>query len=83
MKIDFSEHAKNQMTERNISEDEIISAIIYPDKIIKQTLDKFQAAKLINKSGKRYLLIVVHRKINSSKKVITAFLTTKIKKYLK
>jgi hypothetical protein len=83
MKIVLSEHARNQMLERNISKREIISTIINPDKIIKQTQNKFQAVRLIKKNGKEYLIVVIYRLSNSAQKVITAFLTTKIKKYLK
>ena len=83
MKIVFSEHARNQMTERNIVNDEIASALSKPDKVIKQTQNKFQAVKIVKKNGKKYLIVVIYRQINSAKNVITAFLTTKIKKYLK
>jgi hypothetical protein len=83
MRIAFSEHAKHQMLERNLLETEIISTILKPDKIIPQSYGKFQAVKLVKKNGKRYLMVVIYRKTNSSLKVITAFLTSKIKKYLK
>ena len=79
----FSEHARNQMLERNISKEEIISTITNPDKIIKQASKKFRAVKLIKKNDEKYLIMVIYRQTNSAKKVITAFLTTKFKKYLK
>ena len=82
MKIVFSKHSRNQMVERNISEDKIISALSSPDKTIAQSQGKFQAVKLTKKNGKKYLIVAVYRRINSTKRVITAFLTTKIKKYL-
>jgi len=83
MKIVFSEHARNQMLERNISKEEIISTIANPEKIIKQAQKKFRAVKLIKKNDEKYLIMVIYRQTNSAKKVITAFLTTKFKKYLK
>lgn len=83
MKIIFSEHARYQMLERNISEEEIISTLLAPNKIIKQTEEKIQAVKIIKQNRKKYLMVVIYREINSGKKVITAFLTTKFKKYLK
>ena len=83
MKIVFSEHARNQMLERNISKEEIISTITNPEKIIKQAQKKFQTIKLIKKNDEKYLIMVIYRQTNSAKKVITAFLTTKFKKYLK
>lgn len=83
MKIVFSQHARNQMMERNISEDEIILTVSNPDKIIEQPQGKFRAIRLIKKNGKKYLIIVIYHQTNSIKMVITAFLTTKFKKYLK
>lgn len=83
MEIIFSKHARYQMAERNITKDEIIFALSNPDKIIKQTQRKFQAVKSIRKKGKKYLLVVIYHKTNSIQEVITAFLTTKFKKYLK
>ncbi|MDI6591355.1 MAG: DUF4258 domain-containing protein [Patescibacteria group bacterium] len=80
MKIIFSKHARYQMSERNISEKEIVLTLLNPDKTISQLGGKFQAVKLINKN---YLIVVIYRQTNSIKKVITAFLTSKIKKYLK
>ena len=83
MKIIFSRHARDQMIERNLTENEIISTLSEPDKIILQAERKFKAVKLINKEGKKYLMVIIYRKTNSILRVITAFLTTKIKKYLK
>jgi len=71
------------MLERNISKEEIISTIANPAKIIKQAQKKFQTIKLIKKNDEKYLIMVIYRQTNSAKKVITAFLTTKFKKYLK
>lgn len=82
-KIIFSRHAILQLKERNLSKAEIISVLINPDKIIPQPPQKFRAVKSIKRGDKSYLLIVIYRQTNSIKKVITAFLTTKIKKYLK
>jgi len=82
MQIIFSNHAKNQMVERDLSEDEIISTILRPDKIVPQSKGKFKAVKLIKKENKKYLMVVIFCKVNSIKKVVTVFLTSKIKKYL-
>lgn len=83
MKIVFSKHARSQMLERNISEDEIIFTLLSPDRTIVQSQSKFQAVKLTKKNGKKYLMVVIYCRMNSTKKIITAFLTAKIKKYLK
>jgi hypothetical protein len=83
MQIILSEHVKYQMLERNLLESEITSTILKPDKTISQSHGKFQAVKLIKKNRKQYLMVVIYRQTNSSLKVITAFLTSKIKKYFK
>lgn len=82
-KIIFSKHAIFQIKERNLSKTEIFSAVSKPDKILPQSQEKFQAIKLIKRNSRKYLIIAIYRQKNSHKKVITAFLTTKIKKYLK
>lgn len=82
-KIIFSRHAIYQIKERNIDEEQIFLAVFKPDKLIYCPDGKIQFLKRIRRSGKTYLLIVVCKKINSSIKIITAFITSKINKYLK
>ena len=81
-KIIFSEHALYQIKERGLLKSEILLTISKPDKIISQYPDKFQAVRTINKGNRSYLLIVIYLELGSYKKVITAFLTSKIDKYL-
>ena len=51
MKIIFTEHARNQITERNISKNEIISTLSKPDKIIPQSNQKLRAIRAIKRWG--------------------------------
>ncbi|MBI2045729.1 DUF4258 domain-containing protein [Candidatus Pacearchaeota archaeon] len=44
MKIVFTEHAKDRMKKRKISEEEVIEAIKYPDKLSKKE-GKYYAKK--------------------------------------
>lgn len=81
-KIVFSKHAVLQMHERNILEKDVLSTILVPDKIIKESIQKFRAVKIAKRGVKDYLLVVIFRRENASKKIITVFLTSKIKKYL-
>ena len=84
MEIIFSKHAKDQMIERNISKDDILSVILNPDKIIRQSAGRSRVIKSIRKNNKDYLLITVFSQINpEQKKIITAFLTSKTNKYSK
>jgi len=49
----FSKHALYQLAERNLSENEVISTLLKPDKVISQSNQKFQAIKLIKKNSKK------------------------------
>ena len=80
--IIFSRHAIYQIKERKIDETEILLAITKPDKTIRCPENKLQAIKKIKRNNKIFLLIVIYKPINSSVKIITAFLTSKINKYL-
>jgi hypothetical protein len=78
----FSTHARHQLKERRILPKEVRETLRNPDKIIQQPANRFQALKLFQKSGKVYLLIVVYEKKGNSVEVITAFITSKVRKYL-
>ena len=80
--IVFSRHALRQMQEKNIAPAEIIDALHFPDKIRQQTSLKLRAVKTIKRNKKRYLLIAIYRQNRARKIIITAFLTSKVKKYL-
>ena len=82
MQIIFSKHALYQLKEREISKEEVILALLNPDKIISQIDQRFKALKIVKRKRKKFLLVVVFEKTNSKKIIITAFLTSKIKKYL-
>ncbi|HBT81742.1 TPA: hypothetical protein DEB04_03425 [Candidatus Giovannonibacteria bacterium] len=81
-KITFSAHARYQLKERNLSEREVKRALRNPDKIYKQSANRFRAIKMSRKQGKGYLVVVVYETINSTQEIITVFITSKIKKYL-
>ena len=82
MRIIFSDHARAQMNERNLTQDAILRAVENPDKVVKQGGNRFAAQKLIRRNGKRYVLIVVYDEIGDAREIVTSFLTTKFKKYL-
>jgi len=70
------------MRERNISKNLIIETFNYPDKIILQANERVQSLKLRKRKNKKYLSIVIYQKTKTNKKIITAFITSKINKYL-
>lgn len=82
MKIIFSNHAINQMEERNISRIRALEAVGNPDKIIGQLNKRIRAIKLLKIHEKDYLLIVIFEKTELEIKIITTFITSKISKYL-
>lgn len=82
MKIVFSDHALQQASERRLSKIEIERAIRKPQKLIQQSSRRYRALKTVHRNKKRYLLVVIYDLRNSTREVVTAFLTTKLKKYL-
>lgn len=82
MKISFSTHALWQLKERNLTRIQIITVIRSPDKITKQAEIRFRAVKKFQKLRKKFLLVVVYDKYNSNVEIVTAFITSKIYKYL-
>jgi len=82
MRTVFSDHARAQMNERNLTREAILRAMENPDKMVRQSGNRFAAQKLILKNGKRYLLIVAYDETGNTREVVTSFLTTKFKKYL-
>ena len=82
MKIIFSEHALFQIRERNLSKNLLIETVENPDTIVLQLDKRSRAQKIIEKEGKKYVLIVIYDMNGKNKEIVTAFLTTKFKKYL-
>jgi len=71
------------MAKRKITPVEIALAVSQPGAVTQKEPDKFQAVKIIPRNGKQYALVVTYRTISlTTVRVITAFLTSKIKKYL-
>lgn len=82
MKIRFSEHALHQLKERKLSKAEVEHAIREPEKVIAQSSYRYCAIKPIRKHKKDYLLIVIYDETADQKEIVTAFITSKIEKYL-
>ena len=82
MKVYFSTHASDQMVERKISKVAILRSVRNPDKLEEQRLSRFRAIKKIGKAGHTQLLVVVYDKVEGGLRVVTAFYTSKTKKYL-
>ena len=73
----FTKHALERMRIHGITKEEVIDAIINPEKEITNSFGNFIAHKVI----KKYLLRVFYRIEEDSKIIITAYKTSKIDKY--
>lgn len=82
MEIGYTTHAERQLAERNLSRDEVERAVRKPQKLTRQSGLRRRAVGTAYRHGRRYLLIVVFDQSDSHIEVVTAFLTTKYKKYL-
>lgn len=83
MRIVFSEHARQQMRERNLKESPIREVIQHPQSCTAQSKNRFRVVGFVSGSRKRHILIVVYDVILGRRmEVITAFVTSKVNKYL-
>lgn len=83
MRIIFSDHARRQMQERNLKETWVRDVIQHPQSTIQQSRDRFRVVGFVPGSQKRHILVVVYDVISGRRmEVVTAFVTSKVKKYL-
>lgn len=82
MKITFSQHALYQLHERNLTTREVENALHKPDRHIPQTFRRWRAVRIVTRQRKRYCLVVIYDRTNSHAEIVTAFLTSKLTKYL-
>ncbi|OGC25355.1 hypothetical protein A2291_03015 [candidate division WOR-1 bacterium RIFOXYB2_FULL_42_35] len=80
----YHPHAEKQLTERGIAKAEVERVINKPHQVLTTGIPGRQVAqKILSKGGKRFLYRVVYAIENTTKIVITAYRTSKIKKYLR
>ena len=82
LKIILSGHALYQIKDRKLSITKVKQTVTNPDNISRQADGRLLAYKFLKKTGKNYLLIVIFEQTNSTIKVISPFLTSKLHKYL-
>lgn len=82
MEIYFTDHARYQLQERNISRSEAEWAVKKPDKILKQYSGRIRAVRRFKKQRKVYALVAVYEIRKSRIEIVTVFITSKIKKYI-
>ena len=77
MLIKFTKHALERMKIRGITKEEIVDTINNPEKEVNDSFGNIIAHKV----KKKYLLRVFYYNEENSKRVITAYKTSKIDKY--
>lgn len=82
MKVEFTHHAQQMMTERNISTTIIRRVLNYPDNVGKRQDGTVIAQKRIKWHNREVLCRVIYTQSPAQKvRVITTYITTQLKKY--
>ena len=81
-KITLTQHALFQLKQRGITKKDVVDCVRYPDKVLKQSKIRSRALQVTLQKQKRYLLVVIYDQTSNEISIITAFITSKIKKYL-
>lgn len=80
MSFDLSAHAREQMKLRGIEEDIVWQILTAPGQVIVAG-DKTVYQSVVNETGKQYLVRVIVNNKKAPNLVITAYKTSKIRKY--
>lgn len=70
------------MKERRLTETQILRAVEHPQSETKQSPTRIKIVSKITQKKKLYAMIVVYDKIGNAKEIVTAFLSSKLEKYL-
>ncbi len=80
MRICYTKHALEVLRERNISSELVENLLKSPEQVIEQENVSI-AQSIVERAGKEYLLRVFFVEEESSIRVITIYLTSKIENY--
>lgn len=80
--IRFSNHALDQLRERNISRAAVVRSVQRLRHVTHESRHRFRTATPITRSDKRYALVVVFERTKAETVIVTAFYSSKINKYL-
>jgi len=81
LKLRFTAHAEKQLTERKLAKKLVSETVCNPEQIIAQGRDVLIYQKVYDESGKKYLLRVFVKLSADNHVVVTAYKTSKVKKY--
>jgi len=80
-KIEFSKYAELQAQERRIKKQDILDTLESPGQVLLGKKGRKIAQKKLNREGEKGLLRVIFEEKTDVKVVITAYWTSRIKKY--
>ncbi len=83
MRVELSDHAKQQIQKRKLSQRLVISVALQPEQIVEETDELSVAQSRITFLDKKALLRVFFRDEGDVRIVITVYPTTRVKKYWK
>ncbi len=81
MDFKFSNHALARMDSRGISKDTVLDIIEQPDEVAIEDESITIYSKLVEENSKPYLYRVFVNKLKNPRLIITAYKTSKIRKY--
>ena len=82
LQVVFSDHARTQMADRGITEKLVFRAFEKAEVCFLQSDGRTRFVKKFVHKGKSLAIVVIAAENGPNKKVITAFITSKIDKYL-
>jgi len=83
MNIIFTKHFLSRARERNINSNLVSRCILKPDLLISTPPNRYRSVNYFKKDNRQYLLVVIFDRVDNNIVVVTAFITSKIDKYLK
>lgn len=81
--VELGTHAKVQVRDRQISEILLTEAFNSPDLVIEQSKGRTQILKKFRQRNKQFVLVVIYKESQKKYYVVTAWYSSKIKKYFK
>ena len=81
MEVIYTKHAENQLTERTLSKKLVEETLAQPDEILSDSSGNLVAHKIKAINGIAFLVRVFYTEEAGNKRILTIYLTTKIKKY--
>lgn len=79
----LSKHCLEQLTERKLSLEELAIVLKNPDEVLASGPERVILHRVVVMDGKTYLWRVVIDVLSQPPRVITAYITNKLKKYIK